>query len=73
MSAITTTGDLRNAIAEMIVKVRDGKCELDDAAAIAKLAGRLNETFFAEISAMKVQKELGQEVAKLGEMAIKHE
>lgn len=62
-----TTGELRKLLADTIQSVRDGKISLDKAGAIQKLAGRVNESIYAEA---KIVAMLGKKDAPLGSLQI---
>lgn len=67
---IKTTGDLREFLADTILNVKSGQLELDRASRITKLAGQINESFYAEIKAAKVRAEARQVVVQLGQLAL---
>lgn len=63
---LNTTGDLRRLLADAIVSVKDGTMEAAKANDIAKLAGRLNDNFFAEVAVARSIRESGETPTKLG-------
>lgn len=67
---IKTTGELRDFLASMMIGVKNGDLDLDKASRITKLAGQINESFYAEIKVATVRAAAGEEFAKLGEMQI---
>lgn len=67
---IRTTGELRDFLANMMVGVKNGDLDLDKASRITKLAGQINESFYAEIKVAQVRASSGEELAKLGEIAV---
>lgn len=67
---IKTTGELRSFLVNMMIGVKNGDLELDRASRITKLAGQINESFYAEIKVAKVRAEAGQVMPQLGEMQI---
>lgn len=67
---IKTTGDLRNALADTLVKVESGKIKPEDARMIHKLAHAINDSFFAESKIAALQLQLQQPVQKFGGMEI---
>lgn len=69
-SKIRTTGELREFLAMMMVGVKNGDLDLDKASRITKMAGQINESFYAEIKVAKIRLEAGEEMRKLGEMEI---
>ena len=74
MSAkIKTTGELRDFLVNMMVGVKNGDLDLDKASRITKLAGQVNESFYAEIKVAQVRASAGEQMKALGEMAIGQE
>ena len=67
---IKTTGELRDFLASMMLGVKNGDLDLDKASRITKLAGQINESFYAEIKVAKVRAEAGEAMGALGDMAI---
>ncbi len=67
---IKTTGQLRNFLADMMIGVKNGDLDLDKASRITKLAGQINENFYAEIKVAKVRAEAGEQMPVLGDMPI---
>lgn len=67
---IKTTGQLRTFLADMMLGVKNGDLDLDKASRITKMAGQINESFYAEIKVAKVRTEAGQQMPTLGNMAI---
>jgi len=67
---IKTTGQLRDFLAMMMVGVKNGDLELDKARNITKLAGQINESFYAEVKVAKVRAEAGQIMPQLGDMRV---
>lgn len=67
---IKTTGELRDFLANMMLGVKNGDLDLDKASRITKLAGQVNESFYAEIKVASIRTAAGEELAKLGEMPI---
>jgi len=70
MAKITTTGELREFLCSSINSVANGTLDTDKARNITKLAGQVNESFYAEVKVAKTQVELGNETAKLGELMV---
>jgi hypothetical protein len=68
--SIKTTGELRDFLATMMVGVKNGDLDLDKARNITKLAGQINESFYAEVKVAKVRAEAGAIMPALGEMLI---
>jgi len=69
-SKIKTTGELRDFLAEMMVDVKNGSLDLDKARNITKLAGQINESFYAEIKVAKIRAEAGEVMTGLGAMIV---
>ena len=67
---IRTTGELRDFLAMMMVGVKNGDLDLDKARNITKLAGQINESFYAEVKVAKVRAEAGQVMPALGAMLV---
>lgn len=65
-----TTSQLRQQLSAMLDDVIAGKADLDAVAEANKTAGRINESLFAEATIMGRQQQLGQAIAKLGEMEL---
>lgn len=70
---IKTTGDLRNALADTLIKVESGQIDAEKARMIHKLAHAINDSFFAESKIAALQVSLQQEVKKFGAMEISPE
>lgn len=73
MSKITNSGELREFLCSTINGVANGTFDITKAKEITKLAGQVNESFYAEVKVAKTQIELGREAAELGELNIKAE
>jgi len=67
---IKTTGDLRNFLALAMEDVKGGFLDLDKASRITKLAGQINESFYAEIKTARIRTEMGEEKHALGQLPI---
>ena len=67
---IKTTGELRDFLAMMMMGVKNGDLDLDKASRITKLAGQINESFYAEVKVAKVRAEAGENMPALGGMSI---
>ena len=65
-----TTGELRDFLATMMVGVKNGDIDIEKARNITKLAGQINESFYAEVKVAKVRAEAGEVMPKLGMMDI---
>lgn len=67
---IKTTGELRDFLVKMMQDVESGAIDLDKAGRITKIAGQVNESFYAEIKVAKVRAEAGQVMGDFGAMVI---
>lgn len=67
---IETTGSLRESLAQTIRDVYTGNIDNDRASRITKLAGQINESFYAEIKVARVRAEAGHAMGELGSMKI---
>ncbi len=67
---IQTTGELRDFLASMMIQVQNGNIDLDKASRITKLAGQINESFYAEIKVAKIRAEAGAVMSDLGAMPV---
>jgi hypothetical protein len=67
---LTNTGRIRAFLSEAMVKIAAGEMTAEDAGTIAKLAGQVNESLYAEIRHQRLQLELKREVGKFGELVI---
>jgi len=67
---IKTTGELRQFLVKMMQDVESGAIDLDKAGRITKIAGQVNESFYAEIKVAKVRAEAGQVMGEFGAMTI---
>lgn len=67
---IKTTGQLRTFLAGALTDIESGELELDKAAQITKMAGQLNESFYAEIKTAKIRLDAGEKLTRLGAMEI---
>lgn len=67
---IRTTGDLREFLAMMMTGIKNGDLGLDEASRITKMAGQINESFYAEVKVARVRAEAGDEMPALGQLKI---
>jgi hypothetical protein len=67
---VQTTEDLRDFLANMMVGVKNGTLDLDKASRITKLAGQINESFYAEVKVAKIRAEAGESMPMLGQMRV---
>lgn len=69
-NSIKTTGQLREFLANMLVGINNGDLDPERARTITKMAGQINESFYAEIKTAKIRSELGENIPTLGDMNI---
>ena len=67
---IKTTGQLREFLVLAMEDVKAGMLDPDKASRITKLAGQVNESFYAEVKTARIRQGFGEEISKLGEMKI---
>jgi len=67
---LVSTGKLRTFLSDALVKMDAGEMTAEDVSAMAKLAGQINESLYAEIRFQRLQLELKREVGKFGELII---
>ena len=70
---ITTTGDLRTFLVNMMTGIRDGRIDTEKAGAIIKAAQQINESFYSEIKTRQVQRAFGSKAHELGQLPIGHD
>lgn len=73
MSAIETTGELRQFLCSAINGVANGTFDQEKAKTIVKIAGQVNESLYAEVKVAKTKAELGEESFKLGQLSMDSE
>lgn len=57
--SIKTAGELRGFLADILVGIRDGRVDVDEANAIAKVAGQINSSLAIEAKTAVEMKRLG--------------
>lgn len=67
---ISSMGQLREFLANIIMGVKDGDVKVDEASRIVKLAEKINESFYAELKVAQVSLQLGRKVTEFGELPI---
>ena len=70
MAAINTTGDLRKFLCNSINSVANGTMDIAKAREVTKLAGQVNESFYAEVKVARLQIDLKEESDKLGSLPV---
>jgi len=70
MAKINTAGDLRSFLCSAINSVANGTMDISKAREVTKLAGQVNESFYAEVKVARLQIDLEKESAKLGELPV---
>ena len=67
---IKTTGDLRRQLAKAAMAVINGEMSIDTANVLHKISRNITDSLYSEAKIENLQKNLGREVAKFGEMEI---
>lgn len=67
---ITTTGSLRDFLAQTLLDVKNGDIELDKASRITKIAAQINENLYVEVKVAKIRLEMGDDITELGALPI---
>ena len=67
---ISTTGDLRKFLASAAKSVLDGTLPTERAMHIHKLSTNITNSLYLEAKIGSLQKDLGREVAKFGQLSI---
>ena len=67
---IKTTGDMRKELAKAALAVIDGKMSIEKAQTLHKLSRNITDSLYSEAKIGALQKDLGREVARFGEMPI---
>jgi hypothetical protein len=70
ISRLTTAGQLRQFLADSIIAVKNKQMDAEVARNVVKLAGQLNESFYAEIKAKQVLTALGEATSTFGAQVI---
>jgi hypothetical protein len=70
---IKKTGDLRKFLVEAMEKLESGNISVDIGSGLAKLGREVNNSFYAEIEAMRIKKELGQTAEKMGQLPVSYD
>jgi hypothetical protein len=70
MAKITKSGELRDFLCSAINSVANGTMGIEKAREITKLAGQVNESFYAEVKVARLQLDLGRESSKLGQLKV---
>lgn len=72
-SELRTTGQLRTMLAHAAKGVMQGTLDIDRAQALHKLAKNITDSLYSETKIAMFQNEIGQTVAKLGDMPLGEE
>jgi hypothetical protein len=67
---IKTTGQLRQFLSDAILAVKNGDMTPDAASKITKLAGQINESFYAEVKVQQIAVAAGATANELGSLKI---
>jgi len=70
MAKITTTGELRSFLCSTLNGISNGTIDADKARNIVKIAGQINESFYAEVKVARLKIDLDTEIADVGELKI---
>lgn len=70
VAKIKTTGELREFLAGLLPKIEKGTVDLDAARTITKMAGQINESFYAEVKIARTLLDAGKTTEELGQLAI---
>ncbi len=62
---IKTTGDLRQLLSAAIEDVKNGRMSTEKAASIQKIAGRINESIYAEAKILQMTNNTGKPLGNL--------
>lgn len=69
MSAkINTTGQLRSFLAEKLIDLSEGRLAPEKAVQITKMSAQITESFYSELKAQRVAKELKSDIPSLGDL-----
>jgi hypothetical protein len=58
--SIRTAGELRGFLADILIGIRDGRVDVEEANAIAKVAGQINASLAVEAKTVLEMKRLGE-------------
>lgn len=67
---IKTTGELRDFLSTMLLGIKNGDLDTDKARNITRMAGQINESFYAEVKIAQVRLDAGQQAVELGALPI---
>lgn len=68
---IKTVGDLREFLVNMMIGVKNGDVDSQDAGQIVRLAAQVNESFYSEIKVAKIRRDVtGEAFEALGQTPI---
>lgn len=70
MSGINTAGELRTFLANVMMDIRAGRMEAEDATAISKVAGQINQSLAVEVNARIQLEKMNKGGGKAGDMLI---
>lgn len=70
MPGIKTSGDFRGFLTDIMIGIRDGTVEADDANAIARVASQVNQSLAVEVKAAVELQRLGKDASPAGAMQI---
>ena len=67
---MNTTGDMRKVLANAALSVIEGKMSIEKAQTLHKLSRNITDSLYSEAKIGALQKDLGREVARFGQMPI---
>ena len=70
MAKINTAGDLREFLCSSINSVANGTMDIAKAREVTKLAGQVNESFYAEVKVARLKLDLEKQVDELGTLPV---
>ncbi len=70
MASIKTAGDLRGFLADVLVGIRNGSVDTDEANAIAKVAAQINQSLAVEVNTTLQLQRMGKDQPVAGSMML---
>jgi hypothetical protein len=67
---IKTTGNLRELLADTISEVKTGKCSVEKANTVHKLAKNISDSLYSETKIRMFEQEVGDTATVMGEMPL---
>ena len=69
-ASISTTGQLREFLSNMLIGVKDGKISTDQASRMVKIAQQITESFYSEVKVKQVHLQAGESIHALGALPV---